>query len=150
MSHTRRVTIRGVLVAILALASLSILRMDGDADAGSPEPSPNPSEAPSTSTFSVLSVGGEGLPRGKVGDIVRLPPGVDTEEETLAYLQSLANPPASPTPSPSIWSASNPKAPDLSVIASLESRGIDPEEFAREYFKGKESAEELIERLATK
>lgn len=80
--------------------------------------------------------------------MITLSPGVDTEEETLAYLQSLGNP--SPSPRASTWSASNPITPDLSIIASLESRGVDPEEFLRELYKGEESVEELIERLATK
>ncbi|HEU4867585.1 MAG TPA: hypothetical protein VFV09_07645 [Actinomycetota bacterium] len=66
----------------------------------------------------------------------------------LAYLRSLGNP--SPSPTASTWSASNPIAPDLSIIASLESRGIDPEEFLRELYKGEESIEELVERLASK
>jgi hypothetical protein len=146
MSHARRFAIKSGLVLILALSALAILRTNGAADAESAGPSPTPSVASSTSTFSILSVG-EGRP-GEVGDVIRLPPGVDTEEEMLAYLRSLGNP--SPSPTASTWSASNPITPDLSIIASLESRGIDPEEFARELYKGEESVQELIERLATR
>lgn len=147
MSQDHRV--RSALVAIVGLAALSILRMNGAADAGPPGPSPTPSESPATTTFNVISVG-DGLPQGKVGDVIRLPPGVDTAEETLAYLQSLGNPAPSPSPSPSMWPAAAMPPGHISAEEYLESRGIDPEELAREALKGQESVEELIERLATK
>lgn len=147
MSHTRRATIKIALLALIAIGVLSVLRMSGAADAGSPSSPPTPSEAARTTTYNVLSVGKGGSP-GQAGDVIRLPPGVDTEAETLAYLRSLGNP--SPSPAPSTWSASNPITPDLSIIGSLESRGVDPDEFLREFQKGEESAQELIERLATR
>lgn len=147
MSQTRRVTIKIALLAVIAIGALSVLRMNGPADAGSPNAPLTPSEAPRTTTYNILSTGDDGQ-SGQVGDVIRLPPGVDTEEETLAYLKSLGNP--SPSPTPSTWSASNPITPDLSIIASLDSRGVDLEEFLREFQKGEVSAQELIERLATK
>lgn len=147
MPPSRRVIATSTLALIVALIGLSIFRVNGPADAGPAKPSPKPSATSSTFSVNVLSTG-DGAALGKVGESIRLPPGVDTQEETLAYLQSLANP--SPPPSPSAWSAADPIPPGVSVIAILERRGIDPEEFLREYYKGKESVDDLIERLATR
>lgn len=128
-----------------------MLRTNGAADAGLPQPSRTPSESPTTTAFSILSVG-DGGPLGQVGEVIRLPPGVDTEEETLTYLQSLANPEPLPSWSPETWRwpGANWAPNQIPTNDYLESRGIDPLEFRPELNKGEEAPEELIERLATK
>ncbi len=140
----------GALTTILALNALWTLFSHMDNHVGSASPFPTPDEGPSTSTFNVLRVVGEGEPTPEVGDIIVLPPGVDTDEEKLAYLQSLGNTTPSPSPTPSQWPAAALPPGHIPVEEYLESRGIDPEDFVRELHKGEESVQAMIERLATK
>jgi hypothetical protein len=140
----------GSLMAIMAVSALWTLFSVMDNRVGFAPPFPTPDEQPSSSTFNILRVVGEDESPSKVGDVIVLPPGVDTDEEKLAYLQSLGNPSPTPSPTPSIWPAAARPPGQLSVEEYLQSRGIDPLQFALEIHKGDKSFIELVEEMATR